>query len=82
MRTADLLERTGRTASAGGGRATPRGLHLGGALRAADHSADLAASWALGSGTLDGTITCIQAGEHGVLVRHRAGRLRLVAGAP
>ena len=78
MRTTDLLE---HPTAGGARRPTTHGLHLGGALRVTDHSADLAASWALGNGTLDGTITCIQAGEHGVHVRHRPVRLRLAAEA-
>lgn len=47
-------------------------LRLGGALRVMDHAADLAAARRMGRGTLDGTLTSIQVGEHGVLVRLRA----------
>ncbi len=80
MRTTQLRDRTTTTAT--GGDAAPRGLHLGGALRAAVCTDDLAAARAVGRGTLDGSITSIQVGEHGVLVRHRADRPHLTVGAP
>lgn len=47
-------------------------LRLGSGLRAVEHAADLAAARTADRGTLDGTITSIQVGEHGVLVRLRA----------